>query len=130
MNDFLLEALKTLGVIFAPILAALVTALLVHALQKAGLNLDAEKTARLEHFVQQAILRAEEWAATAAKRNMPPASGMKLAKAITDVVAKVPGITDAEATALIQAELPKVGLGAAGFLGAVRTAAATPEPAA
>ncbi|OFW05634.1 MAG: hypothetical protein A3H96_11275 [Acidobacteria bacterium RIFCSPLOWO2_02_FULL_67_36] len=125
MNDVLIDVLKTVGTILAPILATLLTALAYKALKRAGLDLDAEKQAKLEYLARQAILRAEEWGANQLKTHLPATSGQKLQRAVTDLLDKVPGISDVEAAALVHAELPKVALGASGFLQAVRTAATT-----
>ena len=108
------------------VLLPLISALLVKALQRFGLSVDAEKQAKVEYFVQQAIFRAEEWAAQRVKANMgQTTAAMKLDRALTDVVDKVPGITKQEAADLIHATLPKVQLGAAVFLQGAREKATT-----
>ena len=126
--DLQTELIRTVLAIATPVLVTLVTALLYKALKKAGLDLSAEKQAQLEYCVRQAILRAEEWGASRVKAQLPTTPTMKLEKALSDVVDKVPGITRTEAEQLIHAELPKIGAGAARFVGAVRSAATT-EPA-
>lgn len=125
-NDLLTEVINTVLGIATPILTVLLTAFLVKALQKVGLNVDADKTAKLEYFATQAILRAEEWGAARIKANAGTmTAAMKLEKALTDLTDKVPGITREEASALVHATLPKVNLGAAAFLQGVRQSATT-----
>lgn len=127
MNEFLAVLSKTVLEIAAPVLAMLLTALLVKGVQKLGLTVDAERQAKLEYFAQQAVLRAEEWGASRIKGN-PQAimtASMKLERALTDLTDKIPGISRDEASELIHATLPKVGAGAAVFLQGVRKAATT-----
>lgn len=124
--DWTTELIKAVLGIATAVLVPLLTALLVQALKKLGLSLDAEKTAKVEYFARQAILRAEEWAATRIKLNAgTTTAAMKLERALTDLTDKVPGISREEAAQLIHATLPKMGLGAASFIQSVREAATT-----
>jgi hypothetical protein len=129
MDDLQTEIIRTVLAIATPVLATLATALIVKALQKIGLSVDAEKQAKLEYLATQAILRAEEWAAARIKAQVgSTTAAMKLEKALTDLTDRVPGISREEAAALVHATLPKLQLGATGFLQGVRSAA-TAEPA-
>src|SRR3972149_6691182 len=126
-DDLVLEVVRLALTILAPVLAALGSAVLVKMFQRVGLEVSAEKQARLEKIAQDAIFGAEEWAAGAIKRNLPVPSGAKLNQALARFLMRAPGVSEDEAAAIIHAELPKVGLGAVGFLRAVRQAAATPS---
>ncbi len=129
MDDVLVEVVKVVGAIAAPVLATLVTALLVKTLKKIGLEVDAEQQAKTEHLVRRAILRAEEWAATRVKAKYGTTTAeMKLQRAMQDVLEHVPGLTPPEAAALIHAKLPELQLGAASFPPGARQPA-TAEPA-
>lgn len=125
-TDLTTELVKTVLAIATPVLVTLLTALLVKVLQRVGLTVEADRKAKLEMFTQEAVLRAEEWAATRLKAEKgPTTAAMKLEKALTDLTDRVPGITREEAADLVHATLPKVNLGAAAFLQGVRQAATT-----
>ena len=125
-TDLQTELIKTALAIATPVLVSLVSAILYKALQRVGLDVDANRKAKVEYYVREAILRAEEWAAQHVKANMgQTTAAMKLDRALTDVVDKVPGITKQEAADLIHATLPKVSLGASVFLQGAREKATT-----
>lgn len=129
--DLTTEVIKAVLAIATPVLVTLLTALLVKALQKVGLSVDADRKAKLEFHAREAILRAEEWAAAIIKAKTSPSAvtaRMKLEKAVTDLTAKFPGIDRQEAADLIHATLPKMELGAASFLQGLRQAATTDAP--
>lgn len=123
MDDLTTEVVKLVFAIVAPVLATLVTALLVRLFKKVGLQLDAERQAKLEKITHDAILRAEEVAATRLRAQLPVTAKDKLETAIADILDRVPGVTADEAAALVHQQLPRVGLGAASFLTRVRQAA-------
>ena len=82
-----------------------------------GLQLDAINEARVKAAVQDIILGVEEEVEARAKVEAVVNKGYeKLELAVGRVVNAVPGITDEEAEQLVKQELPKVGLGAAGFV--------------
>lgn len=84
----------------------------------------------LQEVARSGIALAEEQAAAYFRKfGRKMASDGKLERAIEFLLQKVPGVTHEEARAIIQAELPKVSLGAAGFLQAVVAASRTTQPA-
>lgn len=113
MGDLYTDIIKAVLAIATPVIATLVSALIVQLLRKKGFELDAEKTAKLEYITTQVVLRAEEWAASRLKGNAGPTTGaMKLERAMSDLADKVPNISREDAAASIHATLPKMGLGA------------------
>lgn len=108
----------------APVIAATIVAILVQFLRKLNLDLGAEQQAKVEKIVHDGVFLAQEKVARAAKMHMAPV-GTKLGIAVEHVLEKMPGITSDEAKELVHQELPKLGLGASGFTGAVVTAATT-----
>lgn len=83
-----------------------------------------------QEMVRSGIALAEETAAGYLRRvGEKIAPEEKLAIAAAFVLKKLPGVSEAEAEDLIMAELPKVGLGAAGFLSAVAAKMRQPDPA-
>lgn len=126
MDELQKEIIQTVVAIAAPVIASLVAGILVKVFQKFGLDVSAEKHAKLEKIALDAILRAEEWAAS--KVRTAPGSitaANKLEQAVTDIVDKVPGVTRDEAADLVHANIAKLGLGAAGFTQGLRQAATT-----
>lgn len=103
----------------------LVLALLVPLLG-AGINVLLKK-AKLDNnaavtvAVKSGIAYAEELAASQLKSaGIKIDPSVKLETAVTRILEKIPGITSDEAVKLVKEELPKVGLGAAGFLSGIR----------
>lgn len=113
------EVIKILGAA----LGMLLSAVLVQVLRKLNLQLSAEQHARLETYTAEAIRFAEEWASQRLKANKPVNSAEKLEQAIAALVDRIPGITREEAIAIIHAQLPRVGTGAAAALSDLRKAA-------
>jgi len=110
MDVLIEEVVKLLGGVLAGALIALVLKLS----KKAGLSIDSEREAQIRQAAVDAVSRVEEWAATqikAKKKNIT--GGVKLERAIADVIDRVPGVTYEEAEQVIQAALPQMGLGAA-----------------
>jgi len=94
--------------------AAALTALMVKLLQKLGLSLDADRTAQVEYYAQQAAKFAEEQAAAYAKKHLVNMeAGQKLQIATAKLLSKVPRIDVHEAQDVIIAALPGLRLGAA-----------------
>ena len=116
------ELVKTLLQALAPIIAAGVVAVLALIAKRIGISISAENQARTEKLVHDAIFFAEEKVAAFLKKGVSPAQ-TKLQIATAQVLDKIPGITPAEAEALIHTELPKLGIGAASFMRAVAVAA-------
>lgn len=122
----LAEAARMTILALAPLLVGAVTAAAVQLFRKFGLDLDAQKQAKVEYYARLAIQEAEEWAARKlTQANIVITGSEKLSRAVESLVAKVPGVSQAEATALVHALLPEVGVGAAAALGKVVTAATT-----
>ena len=85
-----------------------------------GMQIDEDKERQIREITQNAVFFAEAWAAKKFKIDEKLTSGEeKMNKAFEKMLKKIPGITVAEAKELIEEELPKVGLGAAGFIGAL-----------
>ena len=84
---------------------------------KVGMDVTEKKEKVIRQATQNAILFAEEWAAKKIKLKEKIEVGeSKMNIAFKNLVKKVPGITVAEATELIEEELPKLGLGASKFI--------------
>lgn len=112
------------------LLAAVMTVLGGYAAALVRSKLKFVSEAFAQEIARSGIALAEEAAAVYVKKfGQKMASSDKLDKALAFVLDKLPGISEEEAITLIKAELPKVGLGAAGFLSAVAAAARTPEVA-
>ena len=128
--DLTQELIKTVLAVATPIILGYVLALLHRLVKKAGFTLSAENEARLEKAAYDAIYHAEEWAAARIKARIDTTAADKLEHAIATMTAKVPGLTADEAAALVHQNLPKLQLGAAGFLQGLRRAATSDQPAA
>ena len=113
------EIIQTVLAIGTAVLVPLLTALVFKALKKLNLEVSGQQQAKIEYFVRQAVLEAEEWGAKRVQAKLPVVPKDKLERALISVVDHVPNISTEEATALIHAELPKVSLGAASFMRAV-----------
>lgn len=114
-------AFAVLGVVLVPLSAVIAQ----RVMTKLGLQVGAEQDAKLRAITQAAIREAEERATGAAKRGLPVAADDKLEMAIGRVLDMVPGVSRAEADAVVHQELPKVRAALAGVLTSVRTAATT-----
>jgi uncharacterized protein YoaH (UPF0181 family) len=78
--------------------------------------------------VQDAILATEEWARAQVKgKVLKILPEDKLVRAVEQILAKVPGISEQEAIDLVNQELPKLRGAAGDFLKAASQAAATAE---
>lgn len=111
MDVLIDEVVKLLG----GVLAAALIAVLYKLLQRFGIALDAEKRDQLEAAARQAVARAEEWSARQIKakvaKKIPGTE--KFERAVADVLDRIPGVTRAEAEAVVEAALPQMGIGAA-----------------
>lgn len=123
--DLVTEIIKTTLAIATPVLATLLSALVLRAVKRMGIELDSQRALQVEKIVRDAILRAEEMFATRVRQKLPTTSADRLATAVATVMDKVPGITEQEARDLVHTTLPKVGAGAAAFLAGVRQSATT-----
>lgn len=122
------EAARMVILALAPILVAALTAGAVQLFRKFGIELDAQKQAKIEYYAKLAIQEAEEWAAKRLQSTQIVVSGAdKLERAATALMNRVPGISEAEAKVLIHSLLPAIGIGAAATLGKVTAAATTGE---
>lgn len=126
MDTIVTELIKLLFAVATAVAVPLALKFVYLWLQKMGLSLDAEKRAKVEKLAQDAILAAEEWALAKLKIGDKVISADKLDAAVAHLMGHVPGITIAEATALVNQELPKMRASAQGFLAAARAAAETP----
>lgn len=105
----------------AAVIMPLLTLALAYVLRKLHLDVSGQQRAKMEYLVRQAVLEAEEWAASRAKQHIGTPSSHKLDRVLERVLSAVPGLTPTAVRELVHAELPKLGLGAAGFLKAVTT---------
>mgnify|MGYP001612042807 CR=1 FL=1 len=108
--------IRTILTIGTAVLVPLLTALAFKALKKLNLEVSGQQQAKIEYFVRQAVLEAEEWGARRVQAKFPVLPKDKLERALASVVDRVPNISTEEAAALIHSELPKVSLGATSFL--------------
>ena len=100
-------------------LAGLVVLILKRIAAKYGLQVDAITEAKVKSQVQDILIGVEEEVEARAKGQIGIAfnkSAVKFDKAVTRVVDAIPGISTEEASQLVKQELPKIGLGAAGFV--------------
>ena len=96
------------------VLVPLLVMLVIRALKKVGISLDADKQAQLEYVAKQAALKIEEVAANrlaAQLSKMTPTQ--KLQSAVASVLDKLPNVSPREAEDAIHAALPQIGAGAA-----------------
>lgn len=125
MSDVTTEFVKLVFAIVAPILSALLVALAAKALQKIGLSLDAEKTAKLEYLATRLVAQTEEWANARLKAGIPTTASDKAKQYLVYAASKLPGVSADEATALAQQTLGRLRMGTMAVLSDIRTAATT-----
>jgi hypothetical protein len=123
MEAVVQEVLLTVAAIVAPVIAALIVVVLVRLAQRVGLEVSAERQAKMEKVFTDAILATEEWAARRIKAKLPVSSGEKLRRTLTAAMRHFPGMTEDEAKEWVDAILPKLALGATAALRALREAA-------
>lgn len=104
------------------LLVPVIVGIAVQVLRRVGLQVSASQQARMQAIAENAVLAAEEWAVARAKRKFPVSSDQKLERALETILYKVPGIDREEAKELVDAALPKVGLGATDFLRQLKAA--------
>lgn len=110
MDALIDELLKGFGVV----LVGMVMWLVQRLLQRMGIELDIKRQQQLESMARQAVAQVEELAAEHAKTALREWSGPeKLSAAVTTIVDKLPRVDREEATAIVQAVLPSMGIGAA-----------------
>jgi hypothetical protein len=122
MDTILNELIKLLFTVITLTLTAFIPVLLKKLYDKFHLQVSAENQAMIEKRVQDLLFFVEEWAAGRIKANIPTTAGDKLEKYLSLALDKIPGVTQEEAMHLAQQELPKLGLGAAGFIREVQAA--------
>lgn len=99
--------------------ATFVVLILKRLATRFGLQIDAIQEARLKSAVQDVLLGVEEEVEAKVKAEVIPSVNKGVAKlelAVERIADTIPGITTEEAQQLVQQELPKIGLGAAGFV--------------
>ena len=122
--------------VWTQIIDALVTILLVAAMplvlkgfQWLLVRVKLDQNTAVQAAVRTGIAYAEEYAARQMKASGSKiASRIKLDMAVSQVIQKLPGVTDQEAKDLVQGQLAQVGLGASNFLQATATAMQSPKP--
>ncbi len=125
MEDLVVELVKFVLAILAPVLSALVVGLAYKGLQKMGISLDAERQAKLEHLVAALVAQTEEWASSRIKAGIPVTAAEKASYYLQLAADKIPGVSADEAHALAQTILGRVRLGTTAVLQDVRVAATT-----
>lgn len=127
--EFLWQSLSELviGAVVAVVVPA-AAAIVVQVLRLINIQLSEAQQAKVQQTVANVLLEVEEWASSRVKAQLPVNSGQKLTRAITQIVEKLPNVTQDEAEVLVRQELPKVGLGAVNFLAKTAQAIASPRP--
>lgn len=119
---------QTITSALVSLLGALLSVLAGYAIVYARTRLKFMSEAFLQELARSGIAFAEEKAATYLKANGERlASKLKLDAAVEYVISKAPNVSAQEAEVLVHTELPKVMLGAAGFVRALSAAVQTPE---
>lgn len=109
------QVIEIVGSALAVTLAPLIVIVVVRIAKKLGLDLSAEQQARLEKTAQDAIMRAEEWAAQKVNQSggiVKPDSIQKLGVAVDHVKQELPKVATAKVVAAIESNLARVGAGA------------------
>jgi len=96
----------------------------VKLFQKLRFDVDEAKRRKIEATVIDVLYEAEEWAADRLKAKLPVQSGQKLSRAVTKLVDKIPGISEAQAEALVRQTLPLLSMGASWALRRAKEASA------
>lgn len=118
ISDFI----TVVGAIAAPVVASLICAILIKVAKKYDLHITAEMQARVETIVTNLVLQVEEWGASKIKAGAVVTAQDKAQRYLALAADALPGVTPEEATALAQQELAKLGIGASGFLQALKQA--------
>ena len=113
MEDFVHKFVELIVGGAATVLAPVLTGVVIKLFQKLRLNVDAARRKEIEDIVTKVLYEVEEWAAERVKAKLPVNSGQKLSRAVTQIVDKLPGISEAQAEALVRQMLPLLFLGAA-----------------
>lgn len=100
----------------ASVAAPALTAVIFKLFQKLKINVDEARRNEIEAIVINVVYEVEEWAAERLKAKLSVNSGQKLSRAVEQILDKVPGITEAQAEALVRQVLPLLWLGAASKL--------------
>ena len=108
MNQFVELVLNSAVSVAAPAIAGAA----VKLFQKLRFDVDEAKRRKIEVTVTEILYEVEEWAAERIKAKLPVNSGQKLSRAVTKLVDKVPGISEAQAEMLVRQTLPLLAMGA------------------
>jgi hypothetical protein len=122
LDTLLPEIVKTIIAALAPLIAAGLVWVIVQLARKLGLSISADQQAIIKVTAQDLIFRYEEQAAALMKDKIAVPADYKIRGAMTGLVDKFPNITREQARAIVEAELPKVGLGAAATFRALHDA--------
>jgi hypothetical protein len=123
MDTLLAEIIKLAFAILTPLLLAAATAIAYRIFRYFGVQLQAADEERVRAVIQDLVLHTEEWAADKAKHsNIPVAAATKAAHFAELALTQLPGVSAGEAKQLAQAELQRIGLGAAGVIHSVNLA--------
>lgn len=115
------------GALLAAILSGLLAKLLVDLMKKVGLEISKEKEERLRETVRQAIIWVTEWAAKKKKYDKLIVSGeVKLNKAISRILRKLPDVDGKEVEDLVHEEIAGCLEGATNFLEGVAAKVGSP----
>jgi hypothetical protein len=113
MTELVNQIATPLLTALSSVIAALIVAALVQFLRKLGLEIGAEKQAKMEKTVQDVILSVDEWGAREEKKTgRPVTSEEKTARAMNELSVDLPNKTPKAITKLVDQELAKVNLGA------------------
>ncbi len=123
MNVFLAEVIKLAFAILAPLLIAAATAAIYRVFQYFGVQLKAADDERVRAVIQDLVLHTEEWAADKAKHStLVVNSADKALHFAVLAAAQLPALPPPEAKQIAQAELQRLGLGAAGVVHSINLA--------
>lgn len=126
LNELLTQVTHALG----GILAAAIVAVAVQLLRRLNISIDADRKAKLEYVVRQAVLAVEERAAALAKQHgaaVIMTANEKAQAALEAVVERIHNVDVDEARQVIQAVLPQLGIGATAGVRELGKAMRTPE---
>jgi hypothetical protein len=116
------EFVRLVFSILGPILAAALTALVVQAFRKIGIELDMTKRAKVEQLLGDAVAQTEEWASVQIKRGIPVTAGDKAEHYVGLALDQVPGITPDEATTVAKTIIGRFRVASSASLSDVRSA--------
>lgn len=121
-DSVLIELLKLVFAILAPVLTAALTALVVRLFKKAGMEVQQSKQDQLNSLLFKLVAQTEEWASVKIKNGVGITAQDKAEHYIALVAEKLPGVSPEEATDVAKQVLGHAKLAATAVLQDVRAA--------